>query len=185
LFVFTMLHIIREQLPSGLSLWEPSVYADESKKYMQVIDYPNLQKPEIHVPHTFVKPSTSPKHEIHTEHIRKASVRRVQIWEPILRCIDDMYDMYSPSMKKCAKEMFIEKTKEFITCGEGSQYLGPKKCRDIMSCITNNKGWCESFWWYISYILDVQVCVHSLHTNEVHVIESKKNASNQQLDVYL
>jgi hypothetical protein len=148
-------------------------------RFMQVTDYENLQKPTIltgNVTRVFVKPM-----DVRTPRTR------LQVWDPILRHVDDMYDMYTPSMKKCAKEMFIEKTKEFITSREGSQYLGPKKCRDIMSCITNNKGWGESFWWYISYILDVTVHVQSVHDKDANVlhVEWKKNATSQSIEVFV
>lgn len=173
---FTMLDLIREQLPSGLDYWKP---ADGSDSFLQKVSY------ERHIKPTFTKTQTIQDlvQQGSTSSVIEPRKRKPKpnIWDPILREIDSMYDIYPMNMKRDAKTMLIDYMKKYISSDPGSSFLGPKKCRDIMQCVTANKEYNESFWWFISFLLDAKLHIQS--DDGIRDMEWYKGATVKELHI--
>ena len=172
-----MLDLIREQLPSGLAYWTPT---DGSNMFMQKASYERHVKPKFTKPQTIQDLVQASVNDTVPADTRKRKPKP-NIWDPILKEIDNMYDIYPLNMKRDARNMLIDYIKEYISSDPGSSFLGPKKCRDIMQCVTANKEYNESFWWFVSFLLDATLHIQS--SDGVHVMEWYKGATMKELHI--
>jgi len=86
--------------------------------------------------------------------------KRRMLWDMVLATHDTCYELYNSEQKRFAEGMIREMLKEFVLDPMTQKYFGPKKCRLIYSCLSNNPIQKENyrpFQEFLEFVLDIHV----------------------------
>lgn len=141
-----MLDILKTQLPSGLAFFHAGAEAwTQRVEYMRTGDTKPVAAAAPVAPAAVVS--------------RKKRASVAPVTAQIVRYIDELYDMYSNSMKADAQRRFVTHLKEFIGKPPGREFVGRKASREIMSwlAVSGSVPPPDSFLKVCSFLLDARI----------------------------